>query len=483
MTSKRLVVLLLLLSVSVSLLGQVTGSYPATRGPVSDYADKLSQAQIKELTSLIQRYERKTSIEFAVVVVDSLHGRSVREYATGLGDFWKVGKAGRNNGVVLLWAPNERAYSLRIADGLTPELSDADARLLTQQHLVPYFKRGDYYAGLKETVQTTMAYLGDQTWDDRIQARAQTADRQRQVQAQAARVAEQQQQAEAQRRQEQAEQTEHDTRVTIIFLLAVAGAGLAAFAIHRWRKRQQKLAELSNANQTIADLLSKAEANAPQIQKLLDDFSKEAPEQDLTELRSQLAAQPDRITKIRLDATLLDPTTLKSYDEMIRLKTNAETESDLKDTVQGQIGDIRSAKQQSQALMAQLSKENFQISDVRDSAKRDEVDRLLLQSRQQYEQARQNSSTSVFDWLIIHDLLTSSHSQVQQAVTCSQAEPYVPSFRSSSGSESSGSSFGSFFSGGSDSGGGGGFSGGSDSSSSSGGGGGFSGGSGSDGSY
>src|SRR5262249_39829354 len=144
------------------------------------------EAQVKELTSLIKQYERKTSIEFAVVVVDGLHGRSVREYAIGLGDFWKIGKAGRNNGVILLWAPNERAYSLRIADGLTDDLSDPDARLITQQHLLPNFKRGAYYAGLKETVETTMAYLGDESWDERIQGRAKSAEQKRQVQAQAA---------------------------------------------------------------------------------------------------------------------------------------------------------------------------------------------------------------------------------------------------------------------------------------------------------
>jgi uncharacterized membrane protein YgcG len=479
MTSKKLAILLVLLSFSFSVCGQTSTTYPPAKGIVSDYAGKLSEAQVKELTGLIKQYERKTSIEFAVVVVDSLHGRSVREYAIGLGDFWKIGKGGRNNGVVLLWAPNERAYSLRITDGLTDDLNDSDARLITQQHLLPNFKRGDYYAGLKETVQTTMAYLGDEPWDERIQARANAAEQHRQVQAQAAQATEQARQSEEQHRQKDAENLTWFLWFAGGFLLFWFVVILAGIAIKERKKHRQQLAELATANQTIADLLSTAESNAPQIQKLLDDFSKEAPEQDVTSLRADLAGQPDRIAKIKLDATLLDATKLESYNEMLRLRTNAETESDLKDSVRGRISDIKSAKQQSQALMEQLSQEKFQISDVRDSAKRDEVDRLLLQSQQQYEQARRNSSTSVFDWLIIHDLLTSSQGQVRQAVEYSQQEPYVPSFSSSSGSESSGSSFSSFFSGGSDSSSGG-FSGGGDSG---GGGGGFSGGSGSDGSY
>ena len=42
--------------------------YPHSKGPVSDYAGKLSQQQVQELTSLVQEYERQTSIEIAVVV-------------------------------------------------------------------------------------------------------------------------------------------------------------------------------------------------------------------------------------------------------------------------------------------------------------------------------------------------------------------------------------------------------------------------------
>jgi uncharacterized membrane protein YgcG len=323
-----------------------------------------------------------------------------------------------------------------------------------------YFKRGDYYAGLKDTVQTTMAYLGDETWDERIRSRAKTTEQERQVQPQRGQPSPDTQQ-----------QAADVGRFAVEFFLGLAAIVLVGFLIHARRQRQRKLAELAQANDAIAASLSTAEGNAPQIQRLLDDFSKEAPEQDLTALRSNLAAQAERITKIRLDATLLDPTKLESYDEMVRIKTNAETESRLMDSVQGRIGDIRSAKQQSQALMEQLSKENFQISELRDSSRRGEIDELLLQSRQGYEQARQSSSTSIFDWLIINDLLSRSRSQVQQAVQYSQEEPYVPSSSDSYDSSSS-SSFGSVFSGGSDS-----------SSSSSGGGGGFSGGSGSDGTY
>ncbi len=103
--------------------------------------------------------------------------------------------------------------------------------------------------------------------------------------------------------------------------------------------------------------------------------------------------------------------------------------------------------------MEQLSRERFEIDQICDLSRQAEINQLLLNSRQDYYQARQHSSMSVVDWMMINHLLSNSHNQIQQAVEYSQAEPYVSSSSSSvfSGSDSSASTGG----------GGGGFSGGS----------------------
>jgi uncharacterized membrane protein YgcG len=481
---KRLT-MLLLLAFSVGALAQPATSFPAMKGVVSDYAGKLDEAQINELSGLLKNYERQTSIEFVVVVANSIDGLSARNYATGIGDFWKVGKAGRDNGIVLLWAPNERAYALRVAEGLSADLTDSDATQITRQDLLPSFKRGDFYAGLKATILATMQHLGTQTWEARLKARQpdpeqETLDRKRR--------AEEAWQAEIQRREAEARQAEQerqlqsDTRTGFMFVAALALVSLLAFVIHHLYRRKAKLAEMAQAVTTIADNLSAAEKNAPEIQRILDDCAREMPEQDISKLREGLAGQPDRILKIKVDAQCIDPAKLESYDAMVRVRTSSEAERNLLESTKESIARLKEAKAQSQALMEKLSRETFEITDVRDSTRIDEVNRLLLQSRQDYEQARQGSSMSLVDWLMINQMLNNSRSQIQQAVYYSQAAP-TPSFssldddsttnrrsRSSvfDGDSSSSSSSGGFFSG-SDSGGGGGGS--------------FSSGSGSEGSY
>ncbi len=441
MAAKRVLSLVALLCLAVSAIAQ-SASYPRMKGVVSDYAGKLDQAQISELSSLVKNYERQTSIEFVVVVADSLDGQSAGEYAKAIGNTWKIGKNGRNNGIVLLWAPNERAYSLRVADGLTPDLSDADAKRITDENLLLNFKQENYYTGLKQTVLAVMAHLGNEDWNARLQTRLEKEAIDRKRRAEEALQAEEDQKAFVQ-----------NTRIGIGFLLVLVIGAMGVALLYRARRHENELAEMALAPTAIANNLAAAEKNAPEVQRVLDDFAKETPEQDISKLRESLAVQPERIRKIKIDAQSVNFTNLASYDELMRVRTSSESESKLLESTKQSIAQIRQAKIHSQALMEQLSRERFEIDQICDLSRQAEINQLLLNSRQGYYQARQNSSMSVVDWMMINHLLNNSHNQIQQAVEYSQAEPYVSSSSSSvfSGSDSSASTGG----------GGGGFSGGS----------------------
>ena len=197
------------------------------------------------------------------------------------------------------------------------------------------------------------------------------------------------------------------------------------------------------------------------------------PEQDLTQFTNDLAEQSTRIASITTDVGNLNIADVTCYEEVLGTKDRSETEANLLSNTRQKLDGIRRAKAQCQLMMQKLSKESFQIADVRDSSKKQEVDNLLSNSRSLYDEAYEHSSMSLFDWMYINELLNRSQRQVQQASQVSQAEPYTPppTFDASSTSTSDTSS--TFTSDTSTSGSGGDF----------GGGGGFSGGSGSDGSY
>jgi uncharacterized protein len=88
--------------------------YPKPSGYVNDFAGLLSHDQGAALNSELAAFEKRTTVEIAVVTVPSLKGHNVEDYTRGLAKEWGVGKAGRNNGVVFLIAPNERKMRISL---------------------------------------------------------------------------------------------------------------------------------------------------------------------------------------------------------------------------------------------------------------------------------------------------------------------------------------------------------------------------------
>src|SRR5256885_1729410 len=77
-------------------------------GFVSDFAGILDAGTAAALTAQIAETERQTTAEIAVVTVSSLEGRSVEDFANELFRKWGLGKKGKDNGVLVLVAPQER---------------------------------------------------------------------------------------------------------------------------------------------------------------------------------------------------------------------------------------------------------------------------------------------------------------------------------------------------------------------------------------
>jgi uncharacterized protein len=118
------------------------------QGWVSDFAGILSDQTKSQLTALIIETEKATSAEIAVVTVASLEGTSVEEYAVRLFAAWGIGKKDKDNGVLLLVAPNERKVKIEVGYGLEPVITDGRAGEIIRETILPFFKAGDYNQGV-----------------------------------------------------------------------------------------------------------------------------------------------------------------------------------------------------------------------------------------------------------------------------------------------------------------------------------------------
>jgi uncharacterized membrane protein YgcG len=69
-----------------------------------------------------------------------------------------IGKSGKDNGVLVLVALDERKWRIEVGYGLEGDITDIETNLIAQQYLVPAFRDGNYGEGLYDTV----AALGEQ---------------------------------------------------------------------------------------------------------------------------------------------------------------------------------------------------------------------------------------------------------------------------------------------------------------------------------
>lgn len=152
-----LVVFVSLLLISANLQAEL--KFPEPQGYINDFAGMLSQTTENELNEILQNYEQQTTNEIAVVTVLNLQGITIEDYAVRLFEEWKIGKKGKDNGILLLIAKEERKIRIEVGYGLEPTLTDAQAYRIIQEIISPSFKGGDFDTGVKEGVNGIIKVL------------------------------------------------------------------------------------------------------------------------------------------------------------------------------------------------------------------------------------------------------------------------------------------------------------------------------------
>jgi uncharacterized protein len=116
---------------------------------VVDLAGIVSDDVENQLNRYLTELEQKTTAQVAVLTVDSLDGQSIEDFSINIAhNKWKLGQKGKDNGVLLLVAVQDRKYRIEVGYGLEGILPDSLVGSIGRQFLVPYFKRGDYSTGI-----------------------------------------------------------------------------------------------------------------------------------------------------------------------------------------------------------------------------------------------------------------------------------------------------------------------------------------------
>ncbi|HQU30500.1 MAG: TPM domain-containing protein [Planctomycetia bacterium] len=115
---------------------------------MEDRANIIDDAVENGLNGYFQELEQKTGVQMVVFTVDTTGDIPIETYAIELATKWKLGQKGKDNGVLVVIARNDRAYRIEVGYGLEGVLPDSFCGTIGRTYFVPNFQKGHFSEGI-----------------------------------------------------------------------------------------------------------------------------------------------------------------------------------------------------------------------------------------------------------------------------------------------------------------------------------------------
>ncbi len=154
---KKSLLFLLLFVFSVAGFGQE--SYLQLREIVTDNADIFSTQELEGLKSKLTQFETETTNQLVILTINALGNTTIEEYANGTFNQNKLGQKEKDNGILILFAKDDREVRIEVGYGLEPYITDAVASGIIRNTMIPQFKEEHYFEGLDLAVDQLIEFL------------------------------------------------------------------------------------------------------------------------------------------------------------------------------------------------------------------------------------------------------------------------------------------------------------------------------------
>lgn len=147
------IILVLLITMFSNSWAQV--EYPKPSDPprlVNDFTNTLDANQVKALEDKLVAFADSTSTQIAVVIIATTSDMPISDYTIELGNQWKIGTKGNENGVLLCIALNDKQLFIASGYGVEGALPDALCGKIISNDIRPFFKEGKYFEGIDNGV-------------------------------------------------------------------------------------------------------------------------------------------------------------------------------------------------------------------------------------------------------------------------------------------------------------------------------------------
>jgi uncharacterized protein len=158
--NKHSAALFLTFFVAVPLESSLALEVPRLSQRVTDLANMIDPQTQNAIESQLSAHESLTSDQIAVLTIPSLEGDVIENYSMKVVETWKLGQAGKDNGVLLLIVRDDRKLRIEVGYGLEGKLTDVYSSRIIRDVMTPKLRMGDTSGAVLAGTTAIIGILG-----------------------------------------------------------------------------------------------------------------------------------------------------------------------------------------------------------------------------------------------------------------------------------------------------------------------------------
>lgn len=159
-----------LLLACVGSLAFAQAAIPELRTRITDTTGTLDAAAIARIEAPLVALESTKGAQVAVLMVSTTQPETIEAYAARAFEQFRLGRAGIDDGVLLVVAKDDRATRIEVGYGLEGTVPDVTAHRVIQEYLLPRFREGDFAGGVAEASATLAKLIDGEALPEAAQA-------------------------------------------------------------------------------------------------------------------------------------------------------------------------------------------------------------------------------------------------------------------------------------------------------------------------
>ena len=141
-----------ILAAFASFAARAEVAVPKLTGHVVDQTGTLERSQAQALESKLADFERARGSQVVVLLVPTLEGEAIEDFAGRVTDAWQLGRKGVDDGVLFVVAKQDRKLRIHTGRGVQGTLTDALSKRIVADIVAPHFRGGDFAGGIEAGV-------------------------------------------------------------------------------------------------------------------------------------------------------------------------------------------------------------------------------------------------------------------------------------------------------------------------------------------